>query len=121
MLDFDRKMPVYPIRTVVRLTGVNPRTLRGWERQNGLLSPARTEGGHRLFSEEDVERIRQIKGLLDRGMSLKGIQQLAVFPTWKAENSPEPVQTRSLTTRNTSQPSQRAAGPAKEALRGRSR
>ncbi len=74
MPDFDGTIPVYPIRTVARLTGVHSRTIRGWERQNGLLSPARTEGGHRLFSEEDVERIRWIKALLDRGMSLKGIQ-----------------------------------------------
>ncbi len=75
MPEFDRHIPVYPIRTVVRLTGVHPRRIRMWERQNGLLTPARTEGGHRLFSEEDVDRIRWIKAMVDRGMSLKGIQR----------------------------------------------
>ncbi len=73
---FDRHIPVYPIRTVVRLTGVHPCRIRGWERQNGLLRPARTEGGHRLFSEEDVERIRSIRAMVAQGMSLKHIQQL---------------------------------------------
>lgn len=72
----NKRTPVYPIRTAARMADVHPRRLRAWERQNGLLSPARTDGGHRLFSEEDVERIRQIKALVDRGMSLQGIQRL---------------------------------------------
>lgn len=72
MDGFDKRIPIYPIRTVARLTGVNPRTLRGWERQNGLLNPARTDGGHRLFSEEDIDRVRWIKGMVDQGISLKG-------------------------------------------------
>ncbi len=81
MPEFDRHIPVYPIRTVVRLTGVHPRRIRMWERKNGLLSPARTEGGHRLFSEEDVERIRSIKAMVDQGVSLKGIQQYSTRGT----------------------------------------
>jgi DNA-binding transcriptional MerR regulator len=72
----DRRAPVYPIRTVAHLTGVNPRRLRAWEDQYGLVSPARTRGGHRLYSEEDVERIRWVKAMVDRGLSLKGIQHL---------------------------------------------
>lgn len=72
----ERGMPVYPIRTVAHLTGVNPRRIRAWEEQYRLLRPARTLGGHRLFSEEEVERIRWVKAMLERGMSLKGIQRL---------------------------------------------
>lgn len=72
----DRRAPIYPIRTVAHLTGVNPRRIRAWEDQYNLLSPARTGGGHRLYSEEDVERIRWVKAMVDRGMSLKGIQRL---------------------------------------------
>jgi DNA-binding transcriptional MerR regulator len=72
----DRHVPIYPIRTVAHLTGVNPRRIRAWEDQYNLLSPARTPGGHRLYSEEDVERIRWVKALVDRGISLKGIQRL---------------------------------------------
>ncbi|MBH3309707.1 MerR family DNA-binding transcriptional regulator, partial [Pseudomonas mosselii] len=37
-----------PMRDVVSLTGINPVTLRAWERRHGLISPQRTEGGHRL-------------------------------------------------------------------------
>ena len=76
----DRRVPIYPIRTVAQLTGVNPRRIRAWEEQYHLIAPARTGGGHRLFSEEDVERIRWIKAMVDRGMSLKGIQRLQAQP-----------------------------------------
>jgi len=59
---------VYPIREVARLTGVNPVTLRAWERRYGLLRPQRTPKGHRLYSRRDVERIRRILRLVDRGV-----------------------------------------------------
>jgi DNA-binding transcriptional MerR regulator len=72
----DRRAPIYPIRTVAHLTGVNPRRIRAWEDQYHLLTPARTGGGHRLYSEEDVDRIRWVKAMVERGMSLKGIQRL---------------------------------------------
>ncbi len=76
----DKRAPIYPIRTVAHLSGVNPRRIRAWEDQYNLLSPARTGGGHRLYSEEDVERIRWVKAMVDRGMSLKGIQRLMESP-----------------------------------------
>lgn len=76
----DRRAPIYPIRTVAHLTGVNPRRIRAWEDQYHLLIPARTGGGHRLYSEEDVDRIRWVKAMVDRGMSLKGIQRLVENP-----------------------------------------
>ncbi len=88
MFELNRSVPIYPIRTAARLTGVNPRTLRGWERQNGLLNPARTDGGHRLFSEDDIDRVRWIKALMDRGMSLKGIQRVASRPGDESLRSP---------------------------------
>ncbi len=75
-----KEAPIYPIRTVAQLTGVNTRRIRAWEEQYHLITPARTGGGHRLFSEEDVERIRWIKAMVDRGMSLKGIQRLLQAP-----------------------------------------
>lgn len=45
-----------PIREVARLTGVNPVTLRAWERRYGLIQPTRTESGHRLYALSDIER-----------------------------------------------------------------
>jgi len=60
----------YPMRTVAALTGVKPVTLRAWERRYGLIRPHRTPSGHRLYSATEIERIRQILALLDRGMSI---------------------------------------------------
>ena len=51
-----------PIRTVADLTGINPVTLRAWERRYGLIQPTRTESGHRLYSMRDVEAVREILG-----------------------------------------------------------
>jgi DNA-binding transcriptional MerR regulator len=66
----------YPIRTVANLTGVNPVTLRAWERRYQLIVPQRTAKGHRLYAEEDIGRIRKVLDLLDQGVSIgqvKGI------------------------------------------------
>ncbi len=70
-------LPIYPIRTVAHLAGVDARRIRAWESQYGLLRPARTKGGHRLFSQRDVERIRRIKRLIDEeGLRLQGVRLL---------------------------------------------
>lgn len=60
---------VLRIGEVSRRTGVAVPTLRAWERRYGLLEPARTDGGHRLYSETDVERVRAMSRLLDDGWS----------------------------------------------------
>ena len=61
---------LYPIREVSRLTGVNPVTLRAWERRYGLLVPHRTESGHRLYSMADIERVRKVTAWIDRGVAV---------------------------------------------------
>lgn len=59
-----------PIREVSERTGVNPVTLRAWERRYGLIKPQRTHKGHRVFAEADIERIEQIQQWLARGVSV---------------------------------------------------
>lgn len=65
-----------PIRTVSMLTGVNAITLRAWERRYGLIRPQRTPKGHRLFTQQDVERIHRIVELLERGISVGNVKPL---------------------------------------------
>ena len=65
-----------PIREVVRLTGVNPVTLRAWERRYGLIQPVRTEGGHRLYSLDDVTTIRDIMSWTERGVAVSKVGTL---------------------------------------------
>lgn len=66
----------FPIRELVRRTGVNASTLRAWENRHGLLTPLRTESGHRLYSLRDVQRVRRVQELLVQGMSLTEIVPL---------------------------------------------
>ena len=54
----------YPIRAISELTGVPTTTLRAWERRYGLLKPGRTAKGHRLYSAEDIDLVKDIVNLL---------------------------------------------------------
>jgi len=63
----------FPIRTVAALTGVKVITLRAWERRYGFIQPRRTNKGHRLYTHADVEQIRRVLALLDRGVQISRI------------------------------------------------
>ncbi|MEB3733634.1 MerR family transcriptional regulator [Halopseudomonas pachastrellae] len=67
------RQTLYPIREVSRLTGVNPITLRAWERRYGLLVPHRTDGGHRLYSLQDIERVRSVTQWIARGVPVSKV------------------------------------------------
>lgn len=76
----------FPIRTVAKVTGINPITLRAWERRYGLIKPVRTEKGHRLYSQQDIDTIGRIHALLEQGVSISQVPPLlqrAAFPTAK--------------------------------------
>lgn len=60
--------PVYNIGAAARMTGVAIATLRAWERRYGFPESGRTPGGHRLYSGQDVRRLRWIKDQVDQGM-----------------------------------------------------
>jgi MerR family transcriptional regulator, light-induced transcriptional regulator len=64
---------LFPIRHVCSETGINPVTLRAWERRYGLIRPLRTPKGHRLYSAEDIERIRRILSLLEEGVAVSQV------------------------------------------------
>lgn len=67
---------LFPIREVARLTGINPVTLRAWERRYGLIQPTRTESGHRLYSMTDIETVRNILGWIDRGVAVSKVGKI---------------------------------------------
>lgn len=60
--------PLYNIGAVSRMTGIPAATLRAWERRYGFPESMRTAGGHRMFSEGDVLRLRWVKARLDSGL-----------------------------------------------------
>jgi len=66
---------VYVISVFAELAGVHPQTLRNYER-NGLLSPQRTSGGSRRFSEADLAALRRIQDLTNEGVNLEGVKRI---------------------------------------------
>ena len=64
--------PVYVISVAARIIGVHAQTLRTYERE-GLVTPARSSGGVRMYSEQDIARLRLIRRLIDElGVNLAG-------------------------------------------------
>ncbi|WP_439789939.1 MerR family transcriptional regulator [Photobacterium leiognathi] len=64
------EVKLYSISEVSELTGVNSVTLRAWQRRYGLLVPQRTPKGHRLYTDNDIAKIRDILAWLDKGVSI---------------------------------------------------
>lgn len=64
---------MYPIRTVAIMTGVNPITLRAWERRYNLIRPQRTPKGHRMYTQEQIDQIKSIVELVDSGVAISQV------------------------------------------------
>lgn len=66
--------PLFVISVAARLVEMHPQTLRKYERE-GLVAPSRTAGNLRLYSDRDIERLRQVKYLVEElGLNLSGVQ-----------------------------------------------
>ena len=66
---------VYVISVAAELAGMHPQTLRIYVRR-GLVSPARTQGGNRRYSDADIDTLRRIADLAEQGMNLEGIRRV---------------------------------------------
>ncbi len=85
--DIPPSHGLFPIRHVCAETGINPVTLRAWERRYGLIRPLRTPKGHRLYSARDIERIRKILAFLEEGVAVSQVGRVL-------EREPEPEKGR---------------------------
>lgn len=68
----DRNEPLYMISVAAKLAGVHPQTLRSYE-QKGLVTPQRTSGNTRMYSQADIDRLELINELTDEGINLTGV------------------------------------------------
>ncbi|OCB51964.1 MerR family transcriptional regulator [Mycobacterium vulneris] len=75
---------VYGISVAAELSGIDPQTLRLYERR-GLLTPARTEGGTRRYSDDDLDRLQRIADLVADGVNIAGIAQILPLQDRNAE------------------------------------
>jgi MerR family glutamine synthetase transcriptional repressor len=73
--DIRRNMALFPIGIVMKLTDLTARQVRYYE-QHELIRPARTSGNQRLFSFNDVERLLEVKALIEKGVNIAGIKQV---------------------------------------------
>ena len=67
--------PLYMISVAAELTGMHPQTLRVYE-QKGLVTPGRSRGNTRLYSQSDIERLNLISKLTDEGINLAGVVRI---------------------------------------------
>ena len=75
MLLFDTN-PTYNLKVVIQETGIKPDTLRAWERRYGLPQPGRTSGGHRLYSQRDIETVKWLLSRQEEGLSISRAVEL---------------------------------------------
>ena len=75
MAQSSPRRAVYVISVAAELAGLHPQTLRIYERK-GLLDPARTGGGSRRYSDEDIALLRRIQELTSEGLNLAGVQKV---------------------------------------------
>ena len=68
----DKNRPLYMISIAAELAGVHPQTLRSYE-QKGLVTPRRTSGNTRMYSQADIERLELIGELTSEGINLAGV------------------------------------------------
>jgi MerR family transcriptional regulator/heat shock protein HspR len=71
----DRPTAVYVISVAAELAGLHPQTLRIYERK-GLVDPARTGGGSRRYSDEDIAQLQRIQELTSEGLNLAGVHKV---------------------------------------------
>lgn len=66
----------HPIQVVVRRTGLSPDVLRVWEKRYGVVNPGRSQGGHRLYSDSDVERLVLLHRVTSAGRRISKVAKL---------------------------------------------
>ncbi|MGN0072963.1 MAG: heat shock protein transcriptional repressor HspR [Coriobacteriales bacterium] len=75
MSQTDKNRPLYMISVAADLAGLHPQTLRIYE-SKGLVTPQRTSGNTRMYSQADVERLELITQLTDEGINLAGVVRI---------------------------------------------
>jgi DNA-binding transcriptional MerR regulator len=76
-MEVRRNIPAFPMCTVVKATGTEASRIRYWERKYDMLRPVRDINGSRLYTQEQIDLIKQISALADdKGVSLVVIKDL---------------------------------------------
>lgn len=76
--DAPNSAPLHPMRIVVQRTGLTPDLLRAWEKRYGVVTPTRSAGGQRLYSDADVERLALLTRAVNGGRNISQVAKLSV-------------------------------------------
>jgi DNA-binding transcriptional MerR regulator len=87
--------PTYNLGAVLRETGLKADTLRAWERRHGLPRPSRSQGGHRIYSQRDLETIKWLMARQGEGLSIG--RAVALWRTLETDEQ-DPLQVKGYTT-----------------------
>ena len=94
MSKTDRNRPLYMISVAADLAGLHPQTLRIYE-SKGLVTPQRTKGNTRMYSQADIERLEIISQLTDEGINLAGVVRILDMKERSEERERETEKLRS--------------------------
>jgi DNA-binding transcriptional MerR regulator len=72
------EMYKYPIKVVSQMTGLSVFVIRAWEKRYNVVTPSRTETNRRLYSEEDIDKLRLLNEAVQRGHNIGGIARLSI-------------------------------------------
>lgn len=73
--EIRRSMPLFPIGIVMQLTELTARQIRYYE-EHELISPARTDGNRRMFCLNDIDRLLEIRDLIEQGINIAGVKRI---------------------------------------------
>jgi MerR family transcriptional regulator/heat shock protein HspR len=96
MSERSRSQAVYVISVAAELAEVHPQTLRIYERK-GLIEPARTGGGSRRYSDEDIALLRRIQQLTNEGLNLAGVKRVMALEAEVARLQDDLAEARTAT------------------------
>src|SRR5581483_8067555 len=82
--------PVFSISAVARLTGVPAATIRTWESRYGLVVPGRSQGGHRLYTQDQADELTYLRAQVDGGLSAADAHRLLAAQPGRTQ--PDPAQ-----------------------------
>ncbi len=97
MIETTLDFAIYSIKAVAHMADVTEPTLRAWEKRYSILSPGRTESGHRRYTKRDIYRVMWLKQRLEEGMS---ISQAATLLQTQPESFLEDMAQYEKTNRN---------------------
>lgn len=104
-MPIDNQTPTFNLKAVVKETGLKPDTLRVWERRYGMPNPERTAGGHRLYSQQDIDMLKWMVARQNEGLSISRAvdmwKQLEAEGQSPLDESPAPAQPAIVATGDT--------------------